>query len=70
MYVCCFLFVMLLGIWILDKIFFNLGDIVDELLENWLKFFIIIGWILYKIVFCGIEIVFVVILLIVIGNIW
>lgn len=65
MYVCCFLFVMLLGIWILDKIFFNLGDIVD-----WLKFFIIIGWILYKIVFCGIEIVFVVILLIVIGNIW
>lgn len=34
MYVCCFLFVMLLGIWILDKIFFNLGDIVDELLEN------------------------------------
>lgn len=61
---------MLLGIWILDKIFFNLGDIVDELLENWLKFFIIIGWILYKIVFCGIEIVFVVILLIVIGNIW
>lgn len=70
MYVCCFLFVMLLGIWILDKIFFNLGDIVDELLENWLKCFIIIGWILYKIVFCGIEIVFVVILLIVIGNIW